>query len=1119
MFHSIRILRRFALVAGGTALLAAGGALATAAHPVSAVHTVPAASTAGASTPFASYEAEAGSLGGGASVVSLASAPTTQYASATLEASGHAYVQLTGTGQSVQWTNNTGQPISFVNVRTSIPDASGGGGATATLDLYVNGAFRQALNLNSRQSWLYEGNNNYNGNDQNPADGDPRVFFDEFHTFVSGAPIAAGSTFSLVRDSSNTANFYDVDVVDVENPPAAIAQPAGSISITSCGAVADNNPTNGDGDSGAVDSTAAIQNCINQAQSQGKVLWIPQGTFYLKGTTGLQATGITIAGAGMWYSNIYREVPLPNSTPLAAVFSVTSCTVGNFHVDSNATSRATVDGAGGAMDTSGTNWVANGIWSQHTESGFWASGSGGTVENSRLTSIWADGINLNNVSLNGTTGNNLTATNNFVRGTGDDAMAINSVAYNTNNGVNTYYTAMSNVTLTNNTLIAPWGGKGIGIYGGGGHHVQNNYISDTARYIGLGAGRFGVNGSDLTSATVSGNVVVRAGGNAYSQGQPAMQIGNGGDGQNTGIVDSVSATGNTVINSLYDSIGFSTSTNTTLQNNTITSPWRNGIVIAPPFYPAPSGSATITGNTVTGLSSGMSAFINNSGGFAATVSNNSWQGTTTGPVLGANPASLSFAGTVVGSTAAAQTVTVTNSGTTSATVSGVAVTGDFSQTNNCSSVAVNASCTVNVSFKPTASGTRTGTLTVTSNANNNPTTVALTGTGVDNSTNVAAGKTATASSTNSSFVPANLTDTDASTYWESTNGVFPQWAQVDLGQSYSVGKLVLKLPPSTAWGARTETLSVLGSTDGSTFSTIVGSAGYTFDPNANGNTVTITFNATTARYVRVNITANTGWPAGQFSDFEVFLSGGSNTPSATLSANPTSLTFANQALNTSSAAQSVTVSNTGSAAASVSGVTVSGDYAQTNTCGSSIAAGGSCTVSVTFTPTAAGARNGTLTVTSSASNSPTSVALAGTGIIPTITNLAAGKATGESSHTDVYASSNVTDSNQNTYWESANNALPQWVQVDLGSAQSASRVVLQLPAAWGARNQTLSVLGSTDGSNFSTIVGSATYAFSPTTNNTVTITFASTTQRYVRVNITANTGWPAGQVSEVQIYQ
>ena len=605
------------------------------------------ASSVGAVTPFTSYEAENGKVGGGATVVSLTSPPTTQYSSPALEASGHAYVQLTGTGQYVQWTNNTGQPITFINVRESIPDSPTGGGITATLDLYVDGVFRQVLNLNSKQTWLYEGNNNYQGNDQNPADGDPRVFFDEAHTFITGTPIAPGSTFSLQVDASNTAAFYYIDVIDVERPPAPLTQPANSISITSCGAVADNTPTNGSGDPNAVDSTAAIQNCINKAEAQGKILWIPEGTFYLKGTTGLQAKGIKIEGAGMWYSTIYRDVPLPNSAGLAAIFSVTSCTVENFHLDSNATSRATSDGDGGAMDTTGTNWRANGIWSQHVESGFWASGTDGTVENSRLTSIWADGCNLNNVSLNGTVGNNLAANNNFIRGTGDDAMAINSVDYNTSANGNIYYTAMSNITETNNTLIAPWGGKGIGIYGGSGHRVANNYISDTARYIGLGVGRFGVNGNDLYSSMVSGNVIVRSGGNGFNQGQPALQIGNGGDGQNVGIVDSVTVAGNTVINSLYDGIGFSTSTNTVLQENKVISPGRNGIVVAPPFYPAPTGSATILRNTVTGQLKGNSvflpgdsAFVNNSSGFIATLSGNSWQKVPYGGTAAAIPGTV-----------------------------------------------------------------------------------------------------------------------------------------------------------------------------------------------------------------------------------------------------------------------------------------------------------------------------------------------------------------------------------------------------------------------------------------------------------------------------------------------
>jgi hypothetical protein len=887
-----------------------------------------AAASVGATTTFTSMEAESGALLGGAATVALTAPPTTQFSSAALEASGHAYVHLAATGQGVQWTNTTGQPISFLNVRESIPDSPAGGGITSTLDLYVNGTFRQALDLNSRQTWIYEGTNYNNSDDKNPADGDPRDFWDESHTTVTGAAIAAGATFALVKDSSNPATYYDIDVVDVENPPAPLPQPANSISIASCGAVADNAPTNGAADSQAQDSTSAIQTCINQAQSQGRILWIPAGTFYLKGTTGLQAQGITIAGAGMWYSTIYRDVPLPNSQPLAAVFSVTSCTVEDFHIDSNATSRGTAGGDGGAMDTTGTNWVADGMWNQHVESGFWASGTGGTVKNSRVTTEWADGINLNNVSLTGTVGNNLTASDNFVRGTGDDAMAINSVAYNTNGGTTTTYTAMSNVTLTNNTLIAPWGGKGIGIYGGGGHHVQNNYISDTARYIGLGAGRFGVNGSDLTGATVSGNVVVRSGGNGYSQGQPAFHIGNGGDGQNTGKVDGVAATGNTISNSLYDSVGFSQSTNTTLSNNTITSPGRNAIVIAPPFYPAPSGSATITANTVTGLLAGNSAFVNNSSGFSASVSGNSWQsgstpegpyGGTPAPVPGTvqaenydtggegvgyhvnsvNGTGNSYrsdgvdletttdtgGGDDLGWTSGGQwfryTVAVATAGsyTVSLRVAAPsAVTGALHLSN---STGTNLSGAVNIPQTGGWQNWTTVTATVNLPAGQQVLTVNqdtggwnvnyLTFAAGAGNPNLALNRTVTASGYVQTYVPSNAVDGNTSSYWESTNNAFPQWFQVDLGSATNVGRIVMDLPPLSSWGARTQTILIQGSTDGANYTTLVGSQGYTFDPNT-GNTTSVRFTATNTRYVKLTFTANTGWPAGQLSELQVYAS-------------------------------------------------------------------------------------------------------------------------------------------------------------------------------------------------------------------------------------------------------
>ena len=80
---------------------------AVAATPSYQAPGTPDPSVAGATTPFTTYQAPEATLGGGASVVSLTSAPTSEYDSAQGEADGHAYVQLTGPGQSVQWTNNT----------------------------------------------------------------------------------------------------------------------------------------------------------------------------------------------------------------------------------------------------------------------------------------------------------------------------------------------------------------------------------------------------------------------------------------------------------------------------------------------------------------------------------------------------------------------------------------------------------------------------------------------------------------------------------------------------------------------------------------------------------------------------------------------------------------------------------------------------------------------------------------------------------------------------------------------------------------------------------------------------------------------------------------------------
>ena len=141
--------------------------------------------------------------------------------------------------------------------------------------------------------------------------------------------------------------------------------------------------------------------------------------------------------------------------------------------------------------------------------------------------------------------------------------------------------------------------------------------------------------------------------------------------------------------------------------------------------------------------------------------------------------------------------------------------------------------------------------------------------------NLALGRPATAGGSNGGYPAGNVTDGSQATYWESPAGAFPQWVQVDLGSNVSIHSVALKLPSS--WGARTETLSVLGSTDGTAFSTLAVSTGRVFDPSG-ANTVGISFTASAVRYVRVQVTGNTGWDAAQISELEVYGDGGGTVP-------------------------------------------------------------------------------------------------------------------------------------------------------------------------------------------------------------------------------------------------
>ena len=138
------------------------------------------------------------------------------------------------------------------------------------------------------------------------------------------------------------------------------------------------------------------------------------------------------------------------------------------------------------------------------------------------------------------------------------------------------------------------------------------------------------------------------------------------------------------------------------------------------FTPAPSGSR-----------SGAITITDNASDSPESVS---LTGTGTAPAVGVTPTSVAFGNQQVGTSSAPQAVTLTDTGSAPLSLTGIAVTGansgDFAQTNNCGAlVAPAASCTINVTFTPTASGARAATLTFSDNATGSLQTISLTGAG------------------------------------------------------------------------------------------------------------------------------------------------------------------------------------------------------------------------------------------------------------------------------------------------------------------------------------------------------------------------------------------------------
>jgi trimeric autotransporter adhesin len=309
--------------------------------------------------------------------------------------------------------------------------------------------------------------------------------------------------------------------------------------------------------------------------------------------------------------------------------------------------------------------------------------------------------------------------------------------------------------------------------------------------------------------------------------------------------------------------------------------------------------------------------------------------------------SLTFAGTAVGNASAARLVTITNTGSTALTIFGLQTSPDFSATDNCSTLVAGASCAVALAFTPqntsasgTGSGTRAGALEISSNASTSLEFVSLVG--------VAIAPMLTLSPVSLNF-GAQMVGVSA------TMGV-------QIGNTGASAVTIGSIGVTGDYSAAAGTCPAVGGTLAAGASCIVQVTFLPLDTGALAGTLSIASSATTLP-LTVPLTG-----VGLQSHLQI---------------SPAELSFGPIAVG-SSTMQSFTLANTGTASITKIGASISlgsTDYAITGPCAVAVLApGGSCSVTVTFSPAATGSRPGALAVTSSDVSSPATVALSGTGI-------------------------------------------------------------------------------------------------------------------------------------------
>jgi hypothetical protein len=433
------------------------------------------------------------------------------------EASGRKAVKLTP-GQYVEFT--LPKTANAITVRYSIPDAPNGGGITAPLNVTVNGGSKKTMTLTSQYAWLY---NQYQfSNDPNadllhpdwwitecacvPAATTPTPtitkpfrpmhFYDEQRLLLNRT-YRAGDQVRLTVPANSNAAWTVIDLLDSQlvGPPRIKLVAANVLAF-------------GADPSGRRDSANAFDKAIAFAKLARLKVYVPPGTYQVN--RHIIVDNVTIEGAGNWYtiikgSEVALDQPAPDGSVHTGVgFYGKDASAGGsdnvhlsgFAIEGDVRERIDTDqvnAIGGAM----SNSTIDGLYIRHTKVGLWFDGpmTNVRVTNNVIVDQIADALNFHI----GVT--NSVVSNNFVRNTGDDGLAMWSEK-----------TANANNTFDHNTVQTPTLANGIAIYGGTDNTVSNNLIADPLREgSGIHVGsRFGAE-AFTGYLRITNNTVVRAG--------------------------------------------------------------------------------------------------------------------------------------------------------------------------------------------------------------------------------------------------------------------------------------------------------------------------------------------------------------------------------------------------------------------------------------------------------------------------------------------------------------------------------------------------------------------------------------------------------------------------------